>query len=164
MIDQTIKRAIFIPFIVVVAAKMASGMYDKWMDGTQDEMIANQEAFEAESRRLVRTENDAHIQMIVTENCTRVMKMEMCTRPKDVPAAGECLMALSASECDRMPSVHLCAAVEKIKVCADQFADHKKTGCDKLRRYASCDRKPAPSDLEKFWTLKLDDGLWHGPG
>ena len=164
MIDRTIKRAILMPFIVVIAAKMASGMYDAWMDDTQDLMIENQKAFSAETKRLARAENDAHILMLVTESCSKVMKMDMCTRPPDVHAAGECILALSAGQCDLMPNVHLCAAVEKIKICADQFADPKKTGCATLRRYADCDRKPAPRDPQRLWTLKLDDGLWQGPG
>ena len=163
MIDQTIKRAIVIPIIVVVVAKIASGMYDEWMGGTQDEMIANQQAFASETRRLVQKENEAHVMMVVTENCTKLLEMDMCTRARDVHAAAECMMALSAGQCDLMPSVHLCGAVQKIKVCADRFADQKENGCDRLRRYASCDRKPAPPELENLWTLRLDDGLWHGP-
>ena len=162
MMDRTIKRAILIPFIVVIAAKTASTVYDQWMGETQSDMIANQEALAANTRQHVKMQNDAHVQTLVAEACEGVMRTPMCTRAKGMGEAADCILAMANASCAMLPSVHLCGAVEQLKECADPFADAKANGCALLRRHADCERNPAPDDLRGLWRVKLDDGLWDG--
>jgi len=162
VIDQGLKRAIFITFVVVIVAKFASAFFDVWMGDTQDEMIANQETFKKHHRGLAVSHNAARTQAIVAENCRKLMSTRLCAHPKNLREAGECLLNLNMGSCDLLPRVQLCAAVEELRLCSDIFEDQKENGCDRLRRNADCKVKPAPENRENLWKIKLDDGMWHG--
>ena len=162
MIDRGFKRAIFITFVVVITAKLASAVFDGWMGDTQDEMVENQEAFLRHQQGIAASQNAARNQALIAQNCQILMSRKLCSRPKDFWEAGECLHMLDMSRCDQLPRVHLCAAVEELELCMDTFEDQKENGCDRLRRNASCDEKPAPEDRANLWKIRLDDGLWDG--
>lgn len=162
MIDQTIKRAIIITFIVVIVARLSSFLFDVWMGETQDEMIANQQTLSDFQQGLAATENEARLAEYRINRCHELMQAAPCLRPTDFEAVGECLLSLDHATCDELPHVHLCSAVEELEVCADPFEDQKANGCDRLRRYASCRKKPATADRDGLWKIVLDDGMWHG--
>lgn len=162
MIDRGLQRAIFITFVVVIVAKLASAVFDGWMGDTQDEMVANQKTFVEHQQGLAASQNAARNQAIVADNCRILMSRKMCSRPKDFREAGECLLTLNMSRCDQLPRVNLCAAVEELELCMDTFEDQKQNGCDQLRRNASCNDKPAPENRANLWKIKLDDGFWNG--
>lgn len=160
--DEKIKRAIILTFIIVGVAKLSSAAFDFWMGDTQEDMIENQRIFEAHQRGLAQAENQNRAWAGRQARCRKMLAAKPCLRPKDFYEAGSCLIALDATQCDQLPDLQLCAAVEELQECSDEFADQQKNGCNKLRRKANCKHKPAPADREGLWEIEFDDGLWHG--
>lgn len=160
--DQTIKRALFITFLVVVVAKLSSAMFDGFMSDTQNEMIENQQAYQENLSDLATSQSQAKAAAARAARCQKVMRSERCTHPTSYREIGRCLGDMKMAGCRELPRVDLCAAVEELERCADPFADPKRSGCRDLRRIADCKHHPAAADREGLWRIELDDGMWRG--
>ena len=161
-IDRAILRAIGITFLVVITARVTSTLYDRWMDDRQDEMIANQAALAEHVKGRVAEENEANTRVLRETRCLELVSADPCVRPKDLDEAGDCVRRLARARCGELPHIQLCVAVEEIEACADPFEDQDANGCNRMRRSARCQKRPAPEQREGLWTFRFDDGLWQG--